>query len=283
MLKRINWKLIFYCFAWLVCLAGVVVLMSFINLKKDTLKCREVKVLLPGNNNFIERDEVDKIILSSSGPLIGRNLVDINIHRLENTLKANPFIEYAKVYSDMDGIVHVDIRQRKPVMRIINMANVNFYIDENGLKIPMSENYTARVLVANGMINEDFGGKVDTIKSELVKDLLSTARFIRQDTLWNDQVEQLYVALNGDIEVVPRVGDHKIILGNADCIEVKFRNLLAFYKEAVPKVGWDAYKTINLKYLNQIVCEKNKLDSTVVASAPVLRDTILTRQDSIIN
>ncbi len=34
MLKRINWKAIFKGFAWLVCLAGVVVLMSFIGIKK---------------------------------------------------------------------------------------------------------------------------------------------------------------------------------------------------------------------------------------------------------
>ena len=36
-------------------------------------------------------------------------------------------------------------------------------------------------------------------------------------------------------------------------------NLLAFYKQAMPKVGWNAYKTINLKYTNQIVCERYDL------------------------
>lgn len=287
MLKRINWKLIFYCFTWVLCLSGLVVLMSFINIKKDTLKCKDVKVLLPGNNNFIERDEVDRILTGIGGPLVGRNLSDINIHKLENVLKANPFIEYAKVYSDMTGVVHVDIRQRKPVVRIINMANVNFYIDESGLKIPMSDNYTARVLVANGFINEDFGGRVDTLKDKLVKDIFRTAEFIRQDTLWNDQIEQLFVNLKGDIELVPRVGDHKIILGSADSIEVKFRNLLVFYKKAIPKVGWDAYKTINLKYTNQIVCEKNKIDSNAIARIDAGRATLdstnVTRQDSILN
>lgn len=286
MLKRINWKAVFYVFTWVMCLSGLVVLMSFINIKKDTLKCKDVKVVVPGNNNFIERDEIDQILLESSGPLIGRNLNDINIHKLENILKANPFIEYAKVFADMDGIIHVDIRQRKPVIRIINMANVNFYIDENGLKIPMSDNYTARVLVANGFINEDFSGKVDTLTSPLSKDLLRTARFIQSDTLWNDQVEQLFVNLQGDIEIVPRVGDHKIILGSADSLEVKFRNLLVFYKKALPKVGWETYKSINLKYANQIVCEKNIIDSTasknISAINPAL-DSIKVSQDSIIN
>jgi cell division protein FtsQ len=29
-------------------------------------------------------------------------------------------------------------------------------------------------------------------------------------------------------------------------------------------VGWDTYKTINIKYTNQIVCEKNKIDSVAL-------------------
>lgn len=286
MLKKINWKLIFYCFVWMVCLSGLVVLMSFITVKKTSQKCTDMKVMLPGNNNFIERDEVDRILLENSGTLVGRKLDEINIHKLENVLKANPFIEYAKVFADMNGVIHVDIRQRKPLIRIINMANVNFYIDEKGFKIPMSENYTARVLVANGLINEDFTGKVDTLSSQLARDLFRTAHFIRQDTLWNDQVEQLFVSVKGDIEIVPRVGDHKIILGSADSLETKFRNLLVFYKKAIPKVGWEAYKTINLKYANQIIGERNIIDSTAVAPAQIKQSadsSQVTKQDSTLN
>ena len=285
MLKRINWKWAFYGFAWTLCLSGLFVLMSFISVKKGTLKCKNVIVILPGNNNFIERDEVDKILLENNELLVGRNLNGINIHKLENLLKSNPFIEYAKVFADMNGTVHVDIRQRRPLMRIVNMANVNFYIDEKGLKIPMSDNYTARVLVANGLINEDFSGQVDTLSSQLAKDLFRVAKFIKADTLWNDQIEQLFVDLNGDIEIVPRVGDHKIILGTADSLDTKFRNLLVFYKKAIPKVGWDTYKTINLKYANQIICEKSSQDSAaVISNIKQVADSIkVTSQDSIIN
>lgn len=286
MLKKINWKLILYCLTWVVCLSGLVVLMSFISVKKTSQPCTDMKVMLPGNNNFIERDEVDRILLENSGTLVGRKLNEINIHKLENVLKANPFIEYAKVFADMNGVIHVDIRQRKPLIRIINMANVNFYIDEKGFKIPMSDNYTARVLVANGLINEDFTGKVDTLSSQLARDLFRAAQFIKRDTLWNDQVEQLFVNVKGDIEIVPRVGDHKIILGSADSLETKFRNLLVFYKKAIPKVGWDTYKTINLKYANQIIGEKNIIDSTAVALTQVKQtaDSIhLTKQDSTLN
>ena len=275
MLKKINWKGVLTAFVWLLSLSGLVLLMSFIEVEKASQKCKDLKVILPGRNNFIERNEVDKILLDASGALIGKDLRDINIHSLENSLRNNPFIEFAKVYADMDGIIHVEIKQRLPILRIINRANVQFYIDENGLKMPLSENFTANVLVANGLIDEDFSGKVESLNTKLAKDLYRMAQFIKADTLWDNQIEQLYVDTKGDIELVPRVGDHKIILGDADSLQTKFRNLLIFYKKAMPKVGWDTYKTINLKYANQVVCEKNNPNAI-----KLLIDTVATVSDS---
>ncbi len=274
MLKRINWKAIGYTFIWLVCLSGLVVLMSFIEVKKKAVVCTEVKVLIPGNRSFIECKEVDNIVASSEGQLVGRELKGINIHKLENALRANPFIEFAKVYADMDGVIRIQIRQREPVVRVINSANQDYYIDRNGLKIPVSPNFTARVLVANGNIMEGFAGEVDTLSTKLAKDIFKTALYIAQDTLWNEQIEQLYVNAKNDIEMIPRVGNQKIILGNADSLETKFANLLAFYKKAMPKVGWDTYKTINIKYANQVVCEKNIIDSSKQAKPAAVTDSL---------
>lgn len=279
MLKKINWKAILFGFTWLVCLSGLVVLMSFIEGEKRTVKCTDVKILIPGTQSFIAREELDNIIMRSQGQLVGRDLNKINIHQLERVLRANPFIESAKVYADMDGIVNVQIKQREPVLRILNLTNQDFYIDRNGYKIPTSTNFTAKVLVANGYILESFGNKVDTLSTKLARDLYNTALFVDKDTLWTDQIEQLYVNQHNEIEMVPRVGNHRIILGNADSLQVKFRNLLIFYKRAMPKVGWDAYKTISLKYANQIVCEKNIIDSAALRSK-ALTDTSATATDT---
>ncbi|WP_202405912.1 cell division protein FtsQ/DivIB [Hufsiella ginkgonis] len=261
MLKRINWKLVGITFAWLVSLSGLVALMSFISVKKNEVRCTEVKVAIPGTQSFIERAEVDRIVMATYGKVTGSLLSRINIHLLEEALKANPFIADAKVYADMDGVLQIGIVQREPLIRILNSENQDFYIDRNGYKIPASANFTARVLAANGLIGEHFSGRVDTLNTPIGRDLYAVAQFIEKDTLWNDQIEQLYVNQQNEIEMVPRVGEHRIILGNAENLALKFRNLLAFYKKALPLVGWDAYKTINIKYANQVVCEKNTLDS----------------------
>ncbi|MCX2473953.1 cell division protein FtsQ [Pedobacter sp. MC2016-05] len=263
MLKRINWSAIFTGFAWLISLAGVVVLLSFINIKKQTVKCTDVKILIPGADNFIEREEIDQILREDQGVLLGRNIENINIHKIEKKLQSNPYIAFAKVYVEMDGVLHIEVKQRQPVVRILNSSGQDFYIDNDGLKMPISSNFTANVLVATGNITEVFGSRVDTLHTKLAHDIYKTALFIKRDTLWDSQIEQLVVDQKNDIELIPRVGDQRIILGNADSLEKKMTNLLLFYKKAMPQVGWDAYRTINIKYTNQIVCEKR--DSTAIA------------------
>lgn len=282
MLKRINWKAIFKGFAWLVCLAGMVVLMSFIDAKKQSVKCAKIEILIPGADNFIEIEEIDAILKQNQGDLIGRNLEGINLHEIEKSIAANPYIGFVKVYADMNGTVYVEVRQRQPVLRILNAGGQDYYVDSDGLKMPVSPNFTANVLVATGNILEGFNGRVDTLMTANAKDLYKAALFIKQDTLWDAQVEQLYINDKNDIEMVPRVGNQRIILGNAKDIDVKMANLLAFYKQAMPKVGWNAYRTINLKYVNQIVCEKRDSTSIKKLEKPLIPDSV-TQQRQVID
>jgi cell division protein FtsQ len=257
MFKKRIWKHILIGCTWAISLGGLVVLMSFIEFKKAGVFCKEVKIYIPGNQYFIDRDEVDLILKVHRHQLVGRNMESINLHNLENKLRANPFIESAKVYADMDGIIKVEISQRQPVIRIMNQFDQDFYIDQNGIKIPMSSNFTARVLAANGYIDEVFGKKIDTLHTEIARELFKTAQFISNDSLWSAQIAQVYVNQDHELELIPRVGTNRILLGNADSLEAKFHNLLVFYKQALPQVGWGRYKLINIKFANQVVGVKS--------------------------
>ena len=102
MLKRINWKAVLILFSWVFSLGGIIALMGFIQVKKSDAKCTDIKVIIPGIESFIDRHEIDKIVRIKLGFLIGQKLNLIDIHKLENILKANPYIQTAKVYADMD-------------------------------------------------------------------------------------------------------------------------------------------------------------------------------------
>jgi cell division protein FtsQ len=273
MFKKRIWKPLLVGLGWTISLAGLVVLMSFIEVKKSEVVCKAIKVYIPGSHYFIDRQEVDNILEMDSHTLIGRRIEAIDIHALEERLKNNPFVEFAKVYVDMDGVIQVEVSQRQPILRVMNRFDQDFYIDQHGLKMPLSQNFTARVIAANGYIDELFANKVDSLHTGLAKQIFATADFIRKDSLWDAQIAQIYVNQDHEIELVPRVGNQRILLGNADSLDVRFNNLKAFYKQAVPLVGWDAYKQINIKYTNQVIGVKNQtlLDSLAMAKKEAAR------------
>src|ERR1700759_4298851 len=81
-----GWKPIFISLAWLVSIGGIVVLMSFIEFKKSGTVCKDVKIYIPGNQYFIDKEEVANILHVSNSQLIGRKMENINLHDLEKKL-----------------------------------------------------------------------------------------------------------------------------------------------------------------------------------------------------
>jgi cell division protein FtsQ len=279
MFKKRTWRLVLISLAWAFSLGGLITLMSFIETKKSGVVCTQVKVYIPGNQYFIDKDEVDHILGIPDHALVGRRMETINIHELENKLKANPFIEFAKVYADMDGTINVEISQRQPILRIVNRYDQDFYVDQHGLKIPLSNNFTARVIVANGNIDELFANRVDTLHTLMAAELFKTADYIRKDSLWAAQISEIYVNKDHEIELIPRVGSSRILLGDADSLDNRFHNLLVFYKKALPQVGWGTYNLINIKYANQVIGIRNgaaKKDSLAKDSTKLNKDTTST-------
>jgi len=237
--------------------AATVVLMGFIGTKSSMQACTAMRVILLGNESFIEQKDIAALLVEKFGELEGRTLESIPIHQIEQELRQIPYVFSAMVTTDMDGLLTVRIKQREAVVRVINRGAPDFYIDREGHKMPVSPKYVPRVPVVNGFISEPFDGTLDSTKSRLVADVFNIAKYISADSLWSSQVVQLYVNEQHDIELVPRVGGQQIILGNADSLQTKFEKLLLFYQRIVPKTGVNAYKSVNLKFAGQIVCERN--------------------------
>jgi cell division protein FtsQ len=55
---------------------------------------------------------------------------------------------------------------------------------------------------------------------------------------------------------VPNISGHVINIGSADGFENKFAKLMQFYRQVMPKKGWDTYDTISVKWNHQIVATR---------------------------
>ncbi len=122
--------------------------------------------------------------------------------------------------------------------------------------MPLSDHFSARVLVATGNIppfSDDF---MDPEKKHTLKDLFALRGDLLADEFMNALIEQVYVTNRGEYILIPKLGDQKIILGPYENVADKFKRLKVFYKEGMPYEGWQKYSEINLKYKGQVVCRK---------------------------
>ena len=110
----------------------LIIVFTFASAKLREVKCEGLQVVVDGTeeNAFIDETEVLGIIKRGYGDIEGCNIVSVDKDSLEHILVRNSVIKSAQVYYTLDGYFHVEITQRKPVLRI--MSGEGYYVDEDG-------------------------------------------------------------------------------------------------------------------------------------------------------
>lgn len=235
-----------------------VVLLSAIRGRKNSFADRtEVEVVpLNGEDKLISEANVRQLLLRTFGSdLNGTELGRLEMERMEQEVEKDPFVYNADVYVDQNNILRVKIDQRAPMVRVLDNDGGNYYLDENGIKMPPSANFAAHVIVATGNLppySPDFQKK----KRSRLKDLFLLTQTILADDFLKHFVQQIHVTNTDDFVLVPLVGDQKIVVGSIRHLEDKIERLKIFYRQGMPYAGWRKYETINLKYSGQVVCRK---------------------------
>ncbi len=220
----------------------------FMGSKTNDAVCKNIEVVMVDTlkSRFIGKKEVENMLKNSGLNIVGKKMSEINTDLIEKKLEENKLIKKAECYKTVSSSIKVEIFQKVPIMRIMGTSG-NYYIDNEGTSMPVSDNFTTYLPIATGNIDKEFA----TTK------LYNFALFLQDNKYWNSQIEQINVLPNKDIELTPRVGNFQIILGSLD--EDYLSNLdklKLFYDKGLNKVGWNRYSVINLKYKNQVVCTK---------------------------
>ncbi|NQV02940.1 MAG: hypothetical protein HQ542_09860 [Bacteroidia bacterium] len=243
---------IFNLILWGLLFTGAGILLGLADYEQNGTICRSMHLnLYYGEaDRLITEAEIDSLIRSVAGEVEGKPLYQINTEKIERVVSKDPYVSNVHVYGKHTGNIYVNVYQREPVIRIITKNNKSYYIGKEGISLPFHPDYPVRVLVASGVIPDSVSS------SPLTSDLFKLAMFISHDPFLKVQVDQIYVNRQGDYELIPKVGNHIILLGNAEELEDKFRRLMVFYKQGLNQIGWSKYNVINIKYKNQVVCSK---------------------------
>lgn len=201
---------------------------------------------------LVSEQTVKDSIFASMPHLAATRVADVDRERVAMAAMGVPFIESAKASVSPSGKIIVKTIQRRPIARLF-YGNHEYYFDNNGIVFPTSTLADCNVLVAGGDFAEPL--RLDSINGQVLE-LVKVADFLDQNSEYRILVDQIYSEAEGNVLLAPKLGDIIVELGSADNLESKFSNLLAFYRNGLPRAGWNKYSRISLKFDGQVVCTR---------------------------
>lgn len=272
---RINWKKALTVLVDIVLAAYLILAVTAFNKPDETARvCMKVSVNIAdeATNGFIKSDEIKRRLEKAHLYPLGKPMLYVDARKIEETLKASPFVQTAECFKTQDGHVNISITQRMPLVRIKAQDGDDYYVDDNDCVMPNSS-YTSDLIIATGNVSRMFATNY----------IAPLSRTLMQSDLWKNQIEQINVTADRTIELIPRVGNHVIAIGQlpegktkqerdrqvSSYVLRKLERLEKFYRYGLSQAGWNKYSRIDLEFDNQVICKRRDA-SAVHHPVPVL-------------
>lgn len=228
-------------------LLGVVVVA---NIWRRQASVRDVRVDIDygESDTLVTSQQVAEYIRAKIPELMETQLRNVDLDVVDSVASCVPFLRDCHSGTSINGSVVVYAVQRHPVVHVC-VGKEEFYLDDQCVRMPISSHGFANVIVANGVI---------PAKGDAIKYVWKLANYIDQHPDISPLFDQIYREEDGDLFLVPKLGNHVVEIGIPNDLDAKFHNLLAFYTRGLPQVGWDTYSQVSVKYKKQVVCTRRE-------------------------
>lgn len=217
---------------------------------------------------FIDEKDIREIVKKSNPE---KRVGDINIPELEKKLNKLAAVDSANVFLNLNGNLHLDIKQRVPAFRLNKNGN-DFYVDENGTEFPLSKNYSFPCMLVTGDVD-----KSEYIKLAELVDKIDRDEFSKKYFIGISKEKENYNLLTSQ-------GNYKVEIGDLENINLKVKGFKTFVEKHLVYQEPEKYTKISVKYDNQIVTTLNpyfnendsmmKVGSKELAKAPSAANSI---------
>jgi len=194
------------------------------------------------NNLFITKDSIKSAVIEI---ISTKNIRKSSVHSqaLEFELNKIELVKNSDVFVDVNGSMLINIEQRKPIARFLDNKS---YLDEDGLIMPKSKYYSARVPVIRGYTNTQ----------DQLSLIYKLSNYINNDKFLSQSATEILIDSNSNFSIKLRDYRFKILIGQLNNLDLKIKNFKAFYINASANQILNKYSVINLQFDNQVVCVK---------------------------
>jgi len=238
-------------------LAALFGLIAFTERMKGEVTVTAIQVSLDNiqENHYLDEKDIIHLMRLDPENLKGASFNQLNFREIEQRIRQSPFVSDAQLYSDLKGNLTVNVSMRRPIARIVQNDGPDAYIGQDGTIMPVSDKFSSRVVLISGEFVPKLLKQDNIHEIEEGRQLMSLLNTIHEDSFWSAQIAQIDMDSKAKAILFPQVGDETIEFGKPENLETKFRKLKIFYKEILPRVGWNKYDRINVEYEGQVVAE----------------------------
>ncbi len=237
---RINWNYVKITLL-IISIAG---LYAFSNQRNEERRIQGISVDFVGDQGlFITEEMVNKLLIQNYGSLKNVAKEKVVLNTIEEVIETDEMVKNAQVYLTVNGELKSKIEQRQPIGRVEGISK--FYLDQEGLSMPLSKVFSARVPIITGKI---------TGKS--LEDVYVILKYINEDDFLRKNVIGIHIEEEEKYQLKFRVESFVVHLGGIEDLEEKFSNFKAFYAKANRDKTLNTYQVVSLEFDNQVVCTK---------------------------
>jgi cell division protein FtsQ len=240
-----------------------VVLVASMKATNNTI-CKKILIDIKSGREHLFLNTTDiRNYISASDIELKKKVSEINIKNLEMRLERIAWIDNVEIFFDGQQNLNIHVYERQPLCRVFKENGRSFYIDDQMNILPLHNFFAANVPIFTGLKGEDINEQDSVALHSIVK----LAKYIKGNSFWMAQIQQVVVDEHLEFEAIPTIGKHRIIIGDTSSLEAKFSKLMVFYNKVLKKLGFDRYKTINIQFKHQVVVSDSGAKSIDTASA----------------
>lgn len=229
---------------------------GFVEIRHNGKVCTDIKITIENeaDNYFLTPEDVIRLMTDNGKEkVLNNNFSNISIKTLEKRVKeGNAFVEKCQIARNLKGILFVDVVLKRPIARFMRHKNPDVYVDSEGTILNVLKKFTARVLLVT---QGDRTSAPDFKRNQQDKTLLEMVKYIYNDPFLKAQIAQVDVLKNNDLILYLQLGKQIVDFGDITQWKSKLERFKIFYKEILPRKGWNAYRKISLRFDKQIICE----------------------------
>ena len=219
----------------------------------------EVTVLDSLDRGFVAREDIEQWMDKEYRAYAGLPLDSVDLARIEQIVLGHSAVKACEAWLTDDGILHVALSQRAPVVRFDDGTN-GYYADATGFLFPLQARGTVDVPVVDGhlplTVPRGFKGEPSApSEKEWLQQVVAFVGSM-QGTVWEKDIRRMSADGNGNLTLYPLEGRERFLFGQPVRTAEKLALMGRYYDSVVPAREPGYYGTVDLRYRGQLICRK---------------------------